>query len=510
MQTLRPYQARDVDLLAEEFRRARRLCYVCPTGGGKTTVAAETALRSVRSGRVVWMLVHREELVTQAAARLSSWGIETAVLRAGDTPSPAAQAHVISIATAARRIRALQHHLLPPKPGFTIVDEAHHAVAETWREAIAFGGGPVLGLTATPERLDGTGLGDLFEKLVVGPTPRELVDAGAIVPAEIWTGPAPDMDNVRTMGGDFSAPEIAEKAAKLVGDVVATWRKHADGLSTIAFAVNVPHSLAIVASFVKAGVTAAHIDGETPRDQRREIIEGFRAGTITVLSNVAVATEGFDVPDMRACILARPTLSLGLYLQMVGRCLRSAPGKSAGIVLDHGYNAARFGDPMMTRLWSLHASRRKRAPQKTIQLRNGGEFFYICEGCLRANPRSEKICMACGKPLRDTRPNVDEDVDLVAYDPAVAEARRQRLMMEGWQKFKHLARIRGWVPKRALAIWKKSHGGRGPDDMGIFTTDAQKQEFSLWLKGKKPEKKTTQKPTDLAPPLLISKQSSLF
>jgi DNA repair protein RadD len=506
MQSLRPYQARDVERLSETFRRARRVCYVCPTGGGKTTVAAAPAERASARGRVVWMLVHRDELVDQAAARLRGQGLDVAVLRAGDAPRTNAQAHVVSIQTAARRVRAGEGHKLPPAPGFVIVDEAHHVVAESWRDVLTYAAAPTLGLTATPERLDGTGLGDVFEQLVVGPTPRELVDAGAIVPAEIWTGPTPNMDGVKTLGGDFSSQETALRAAKLVGDVVETWMKRAASLPTIAFAVNVGHSLAIRDSFRAAGVIAEHVDGETPKDERRAILDRFRRGEVTVLSNVAVATEGFDVPDMGCVILARPTLSVGLYLQMVGRGLRSAEGKTSAIVLDHGYNAARHGDPMMTRMWTLHASRRKRAAQGDLVLRNGGEHFLVCEACLRANPRGTKICIECGKATRDDKPEFEEG-ELEEYDEEKAAAIREKHLVQSWWKFRNLAKQRAWPARRALAIWKKMHGGKDPVELGILKTEKQKQEYQLWAVGRtkdKPKKKAS----DPGPLFLMSRNES--
>jgi DNA repair protein RadD len=506
MQTLRPYQARDVDRISDAFRRHRRVCYVCPTGGGKTTVAAATAERAIARGRVVWMLVHRDELIDQAAARLRGQGLDVATLRAGEKPRASAQAHIVSIATAARRIATGQHAALPPKPGFMLVDEAHHVVAETWREAVAYGECPVLGLTATPERLDGTGLGDVFEALVVGPTPEELAAAGAIVPAAIWTGPAPDMDGVKTLGGDFSNEETAARARKLVGDVVETWMTRARDLSSICFAVNVGHSLAIRDSFRAAGVTCEHVDGATPKDQRKAIFDAFREGRVTVVTNVAVATEGFDLPDMRAVILARPTLSVGLYLQMVGRGLRPLPGKTEAIILDHGYNAARHGDPLAHRLWTLHASRRKRAAQASFVLRNGGEFFVVCDACLRANPRGAKICVGCGGAVRVVElPKADEG-DLVAFDPVVAEAQRQQRLVASWHKFRAMARSRGWAPPQAVAIWKKSHGGKSPLDMGVFETPQQRQEYLAWSRSK--TKPSQPKTHDLEAPLLMWKPSS--
>jgi len=353
--TLRPYQARAIDALRGELRaRRRRILLVSPTGSGKTVLFAEV-IRSFleRSNQPAIVIVHRSELVDQALAKLHSVGIEAGVLMGADRRADASRpVQVASIQTLHRRLA----RGVPPA-GLVIYDEAHHAASRSAREVLAaYPDAILLGFTATPWRGDKRGLGgDLFQALVVAATPSELIALGALVPCDPYAYDAPDLHDVPIVAGEYKrdALEVACNTSVLVGSIVREYQAHTPGKRAILFPVSCEHSRRIVDEFTAAGVTAAHIDWSTPHEDRRSAIDAFRTGSVLVLSSMGVLTEGFDSPSAEVCILARPTRSLALFVQMVGRVLRPSYGKTHAIIHDHAGNIFRHGFPEDDRDYSL-------------------------------------------------------------------------------------------------------------------------------------------------------------
>lgn len=326
---LRQYQRAAVNAVKASISQNPIL--VLPTGAGKT-VSASTIVKELN--RPTLWLAHRKELVEQAAKQLQDLGLHVGIIKAGVEGDRTAPVQVASVQTLARRSM--------PDAGLIVVDEAHHATAEGYRSIIdACPGCPVVGLTATPFRLDGRGLGDVgFGTIIVGATTRQLIEAGTLHSPKVWCSTTPDLRGLKVLAGDYSLGQLAARVNTdgQNADIVETWRKHADGIRTVAFAVNVEHSLAIVAAFTAAGIAAEHLDGSTPADVRAGILKRLRTGETTIVSNCMVLTEGWDLPALECAIIARPTASLNLHLQMIGRVMRAADGKDGAIVLDHAGN----------------------------------------------------------------------------------------------------------------------------------------------------------------------------
>ncbi|BAZ71354.1 putative helicase (plasmid) [Fischerella sp. NIES-4106] len=324
-----------------------RVVAVMPCGAGKTTVFSAIANDFTIRNEGVLVVAHREELITQAAARLQLLtGIEPGIIKSGHKPSNSL-IQVASIQTIARRKNY-------PPAGLVIIDECHHSAAASYRTLFEqYPTAKFLGVTATPRRIDGYGLSDLFDEMVVGTTPRQLIAEGYLCPYKLFGGFA-KLGIYAPKGRDFTAKELEKAATKIKpSDVVDCWHKFCKDKKTILFAINVQHSLDITTALKQRGVAAEHIDGQTPPNERRAILERFRTGETLVLSNVGILTEGFDCPDVEAVQCARPTTSIALWIQMLGRALRPSLGKEYAVIVDQTDNWSRLGRPCDDREWSL-------------------------------------------------------------------------------------------------------------------------------------------------------------
>jgi DNA repair protein RadD len=373
--TLRPYQVGAIEGARHELRRgARSVLLVCPTGGGKTVIASEIICSAAARGSRTLFLAHRRELIQQTVVKLTQFGVAPGVIQAGFPLALHRQAQVASVQTLIRRPGQLS------QVDLVFIDEAHHLTASNtyakllswWPEA------KVVGLTATPWRLDGKGLGDVFASHVVAATPRQLRDEGFLVPVGGWEYEAIDTDSARVKAGDYVAKDLEKSATskRVIGDVVSEYVMHGEGARAVVFAVSINHSQLLVDAFRDAGVVAEHVDGEMPSAERDAVLRRFREGGTRVVSNVGVLTEGWDVPEAEVCILARPTLSTSLYLQMVGRVLRPAAGKRLARIHDHAGCLAAHGHPFADRDYS---------PMLTATVKKD-------KGSQRARP---KHCPAC-------------------------------------------------------------------------------------------------------------------
>ena len=353
-------------------RRSQLL--VLPTGGGKTVCFSYMAGRAVEKGLRVWILAHRVELLDQISRTLREFAVPHGVIAPGYIADRRKPVQVASVFTLARRLERYD------PPDLIIVDEAHHAIsASTWGKVItAFPAAKLLGVTATPIRLSGEGLGDLFETMVQGPTMRELIDLGALSPYRLFAPAGVDLTGVHTRMGDFVRGEIEAAMDKpsITGDAVAHYRKLAPGRRAVAFCVSVEHAVHVAEQFRAAGIPAQAIDGAMDRSLRANVLADFAAGRVQVLASCDLVSEGFDVPAIEAAILLRPTQSLGLYLQQVGRALRTFPGKTEAIILDHAGNVKRHGLPDEERVWSLDGTvRQKKAARSEVPVKTCGSCF---------------------------------------------------------------------------------------------------------------------------------------
>ncbi|MEH3121194.1 MAG: DEAD/DEAH box helicase [Sphingomonas phyllosphaerae] len=356
------------------------------TGGGKTVTSAYMVKTAAQRGRRCWWVVHRREIILQASRTFWSMEIPHSLVMGGSIGDVDAMVQVGSVQTLARRIGKL------PPPDLIIFDECHHMGAAQYQQIFeACPRAQIVGLTATPWRLDGRGLGQWFESMVQGPTVADLMDRGALCDYRLFAPSAADVTGVATQGGDFKRDDLAKLMDKpsIVGDAVAHYRKLAPGKRAIAFAVSIEHSKHVAEQFTVAGISAAHVDGSMDSGARDAIVSDFSAGRIQVLTNADLFGEGFDVPAVEAVILLRPTQSLSLHLQQIGRALRPAPGKPHAIILDHAGNAMRHGLPDDDREWSLEDRQKKKRGAKTeVPVKQ-------CPECFRVHQPAPE-CPQCG------------------------------------------------------------------------------------------------------------------
>ena len=345
MTDLRDYQAQAI----EQLEKATKALYVLPTGGGKTVIAIDVMMRSVQRGERALMLTHRREILRQTSLKIP---IDHGLIQAGLNIDLEYPVQVASIQTLWARCMRSNKVSLPPAD-LIIIDEAHHIAARTWRLILeAYPNARRIGLTATPCRADGRGLGNYFERLILGPQIPELIARKYLVPTVYYAPANPDLKGVETRQGDYVVSQLADRMNRddLVGDIVSNWHKLAQRRKTLVFCVDVAHSVHVKNEFLKSDVKAEHVDGGTPKAERDAILARLASGETEVLCNCMVLTEGFDLPAISCIVLARPTKQLGLFRQMAGRGLRPAPGKSNLVLIDHSGAVFRHGlleDPGM-------------------------------------------------------------------------------------------------------------------------------------------------------------------
>jgi superfamily II DNA or RNA helicase len=460
MTELRPYQSNVVTRFHDAVAAGeRRIILVSPTGSGKTVIANDIIRTERAALRKVIMLAHRREIIGQTSNKLFSAGVFHGVIQAGISPRPLEPVQVASIQTLHARCIRSDRLELPPAD-LLIIDECHHCPAETYRKIIAgYPDAVLLGLTATPCRGDGRGLGGIFDTMIECPQVAELQDGGYLVKAKYYAPTKPDLEGVHTRLGDYVENELADRMdkPKLVGDVVTNWHKYGERRKTVVFAVNVQHSLHIRDEFIKSGVRAEHIDGGTPKPERDATLSRLASGEIELVTNCMVLTEGWDCPEVSCCVLARPTRHMGLFRQMIGRVLRPAAGKLDCIVIDHAGAVLEHGfveDPVE---WTL--DRNERATNRAHDKRTtwNGPGVLDCSQC-GAIREGGKACPCCGflpQRLPKTIPFCDGDLGLVEGGK-VAPAQHDRAQWHAM--LTAIGNERGYKPGWASVNYKEKFG----------------------------------------------------
>lgn len=416
--TLRPYQEALLNGARKSFReRKRAVLLQLPTGGGKTVSGSKMIEGSSAKGNICWWLAHRRELIGQTSKTFAAMGIAHGIIAGGHSTDSQKKVQIGSIQTVARRLDDL------PPPDLIIFDECHHLGASQWQKVFdAFPAAKIIGLTATPWRLDGKGLGTWFEDMINGPTVAQLIDEGALSRYRLFAPTQINTAAIKMQAGDFKKDDLAAIMDKpsITGDAVQHYLKLCRGKRAVAFAVNVEHSQHIAAQFNAHGIPAEHVDGTMDSGSRDSAIQRFIAGETLVLTNCELFGEGFDVPAIEAVILLRPTKSLSLHLQQVGRALRPAPGKAEAIILDHAGNSIIHGLPDDEREWSLaDREKRKKDDKTTVPVKTCMECFHV----YRPAPK----CPACGhQPVGQAREIEQRDGELAEVDPAVLRAARKQ------------------------------------------------------------------------------------
>ena len=389
---LRDYQSATLAKVREAYRAGCRAPLLCsPTGSGKTTVFCHAASQAAAKGNSTLILAHRAELIRQTSATLDRFGVAHGLIVPGAEMTDAL-VQVASVQTLTRRLASLDW-----TPDLIVCDEAHHATPKTGHGAILahYPEARILGCTATPARLDGQGLGvavgGFFDALVLGPTVRELVEQGHLSRPVVYAPPGrPDLSGIRSRAGDFDRAALAGAVDKprITGDAIEHYCRLAAGAPAIAFCASVRHAEHVAEAFRLAGYQAASIDGTLSDTDRRQRIEDLGAGRLNLLSSCDLIGEGVDVPIVAAALLLRPTQSLSLHLQQVGRCLRHYPGKDRALILDHAGNTHRHGLPDAEREWDLASEKTRKAKPKRPSIRE-------CPACY-ATHHPAPCCPCCG------------------------------------------------------------------------------------------------------------------
>ena len=394
---LRPYQ---LDLL-QQVQTAlaadakARVMMQLPTGGGKTVIAGALLADWLMDGRKAVWLTHRRELAEQTRQMLTDAHISAMTdvkwTPGTDAPAMSGGAVILMAQTVGRRTDSMEVWRRYNADDLIVIDEAHHAAAEGWERAMKQWPGRIIGMTATPWRLSKKeGFDHLFDELLCGPQVADLQTADWLCEARTLLPPPEQRiigDEVdRT--GDYTdrGIERANRPDVMTAGVLEFWQKDFGDRPTIAYAVSVDHARNLASVFNDAGILAAVILGDTSNEERSKAIAGFREGTLKVLVNVVVATEGFDLPDASCIVIARPTMSLALYLQMVGRGLRPKDGGDC-LILDLAANSEIHGLPEEHRKWSLEPR----------GIESPGEASVVwCRNCETVSPASSHHCRGCG------------------------------------------------------------------------------------------------------------------
>ncbi|OKH12319.1 DEAD/DEAH box helicase [[Limnothrix rosea] IAM M-220] len=441
---LRDYQQDLFTHIFQAFTESRRVMLQLPTGGGKTIIFSVVVHEFVNRGDKVLVLAHRTELIIQAAEKLKAIApdVEIGIIKAGYKPNYHTSIQVASVQSLKRRL----HRLKPEEFGLVIIDEAHHSTAATYRHILEhFPDSYQLGVTATPIRTNGEGFADLFDEMITGITVSDLIKAGYLSPFKLYAA----SNSMITTGakikqGDFSSKDVAQlnNIVELAGDLLQSYRQHANGLSCVIFAVNVAHSMAITQRYNAAGIAAKHLDGNTPQDEREATLAAFRRGELKIISNVGLFTEGLDIPNLMAVQVARPTKSLSLWLQMVGRVLRICEGKSNAIILDHTKNYAIHGLPTRRRVWSLFGVKQDEVKLKRLP---SGEVIL----------EPEEPTVIEETPIRLIEVSQDEE-------PLIPPDFWEKWLAEQFRIIEHRGYKKGWLvyrlveEKPPLEVWRKA------------------------------------------------------
>ena len=457
---LRNYQ---LELIQQVFRHwgcgEHGVMVQLPTGGGKTIIFCAIANEFISKSEPVLVIAHRRELIIQAANKLEAVaGMPVGIIKAGYKPNPNLKLQVASIQTLIRR--------QPPPASLVIFDEAHHCHSRTYATVFrhyAEQGSYILGMTATPMRRDGRGLRWLysgtkgFDSLICGPDVNRLIAKDYLVPFKVYA-PTQIMRassaGLKTTAGDYNQAQLQEFVRKtlLVGDVIETWLKHARGRRTVLFAVSVEHSQELAVAFNEAGIIAAHLDGNTPTAERHHILEEFEQGRILVLCQHSIVTEGVDIPNIEAIQFTRPTKSLTIWFQAIGRSLRPAPNKTHAVIIDHTDTHLNLPWPDCEIPWSLDPISLKPAPG-----------VLKCPGChhiFRPTPlereRNLATCPACqSKFIFVSKPSNKKGVEALSILEVLPAAFAEIIIEYNPLKLAHVQEIiniqkqkgyhKGWV-----------------------------------------------------------------
>lgn len=434
------YQRKLVDETRRKLGEGNRgVMVVSPPGSGKSVVIAEIARLATLKGNRVMFFVHRRELVKQITDSFKAQDVDLS------------KCTIMTVRKIANRLETL------PKPSLIIVDESHHSRAKTYRKIFDYYSDvPRLGFTGSPWRMSGKGFQDIYSAMVEGPTVSWLIEHQKLAPFTEYGYKLGDSSQLKVgSNGDYTHQSM-DKFAKTVirGQVVKTWQKKANGLKTIVYCHSIDFAHKVAEDFNQAGIPAVEADSKTPTKERDKIMADFKAGRITVLCNVDLVSEGFNVPDCACAVLLRPTKSLVVYLQQSMRCMRYEPGKKA-IIIDQVENANHFGRPDTDREWTLADRPKKKgaAKQQGPQIRTCPECFAVVPAQCKSCPECDYVFKAAVKKM-----TVDKKARLSIITKADGEQFAKKLSdcrtLKDYQSYAKAHHYKsGWAWYR----WKNSH-----------------------------------------------------
>lgn len=495
---LRDYQEKAVNESWSRACKGERPIIVSPTGSGKTYMAAALVAKARAEHMRILILTPRREILQQTIEKVELFDIprmDIGVIMGADTHGIYRPVQIASWSTLVRR--SARSDACLPIADLIIIDECHLALSKKLKTRVldyyAAKSALIIGLTATPARRSGYGLGDFFTSLVRTLSVRELIDLGFLVPGSYWGGSLPDMARVATSKGDWVMTQASERCRRptLVGDVVANWLRLAGGRHTIAFCCDKAHAHALAERFIREGVSTCVITDSTPTDERDDLMDQFRARETQVLCNVGIASLGFDVPSIDSIIQARPTKSLVLHLQQIGRGLRAHEGKSDCLVLDHAGNVPRHGMAEDGQYWSLEtgkrvqdrqAAKKERKPIECAECRHifsGSRECPECHWQIPVPKRDVKHVEADLVPITRARVHtLDERLAFYLELKAIGEMRGRH---PNWPKANYREKFKAW-PDWA---WDKSYLRLRPIEPSPATLRWVKSRQIAWAKRRK-------------------------
>ncbi len=436
---LRPYQEDMIARTRHALKTHQRVILQSATGSGKTAIASAIVKMAVDKNNDVLFLAPRRELVTQTHKTLYRFGVQSGIIMAGVAPSLYARVQVASFDTLhARAVKKKKIRM--PRANLVIVDEAHLSIAQSRKDIIAhYPDAKVIGLTATPARGDGRSLGEVYQEIVLGESITELVRQNYLVPLRYYIPTKPDLSALKVRGGDYVESELGGFMDKpqLVGDIIKHWKRLAHDRSTVVFCSGIAHSKHVTEEFLKNGITAEHVDGETPTDEREDILARVASGETQVLCNVFVASYGLDIPRLSCAVLARPTKNITLFLQTVGRIMRTYEGKVDGIVIDHAGAVDENGYADDEIPWSIEDDATVKERKEKTQAEKKEPKKITCPACSTVFT-GQRQCPACGMVvISSSKPIPFHEADLV-------EAQRTEKFTQAYKEM-FFAELKGYA-----------------------------------------------------------------
>lgn len=432
---LREYQTELINNIRKSIRTGKKsVVAVLGCGGGKSIIQAEIARSAAAKGNRVLFLVHRRELCEQITNTFARQGVDMSMCS------------VSMVQTVSRHIDNI------PEPSLIITDEAHHSTAKTYTKIYdKFPDAVRLGFTATPIRLNKGGLGEVYEDMITSVSTKWLIENHYLAPYKYYSVKLADTSDLHIRSGEYKADEVAclMQNKEIYGETVTQWERIAKGRKTIVYCASVEASRMTADEFSNAGYVSCSLDGTTPENERRDVMERFRNGEIQILCNCDLFGEGLDVPDCECVVLLRPTQSLTLYIQQSMRSMRYMPDKTA-IIIDHVGNCYLHGLPDDDRQWTLES---KQKQETTVKIRE-------CPNCYAVYAPTLSKCPYCQyEAVREVRRSDKKTIEI-----DLVEVRRQEnlkntklsdAVLNTWEEVVEFQKIKGykfaWCVRTAVA-----------------------------------------------------------